>query len=105
MVRYVQVTPCGDDFEVLIVVKMTASRTMASQRPDSSSGVEGDDKLGPEGRGELDGRLLVDVGGDPEVGEVQIPRPGWVGQRQHAHHRHPAHPPHIFERKRQKVKI
>jgi hypothetical protein len=53
--------------------------------------MEGDDELGPKGRGILDGGLLEDVGWDAQVGEVQLPRPGRVRQRQHAHHGHPEH--------------
>ncbi len=60
----------------------------------SSSGMEGDDELGPKWRGILDGGLLEDVGWDAQVGEVQLARPGRVGQRQHAHHRHPVHHKH-----------
>lgn len=54
------------------------------------SRMEGNDELGAEWRGELDACLLVDVVGDADVGQVELPGLAGVGQRQHAHQSHPA---------------
>jgi len=50
--------------------------------------VQGDDKLGAEGRGKLDANLFVDIFRDPHIDEIQLSSFLWVRKWKVAHQGH-----------------